>query len=102
MEFYTGTNIKKTRKEHQCHLCHLAIPKKSACYYSCGKYYDEFFSRYAHNECSEWWTMMNDDRADDDWLELSEMANEYPHESFQDWKRKIRTAYNLQEESDAS
>ena len=90
MELYTSKDVKKTRKEHRCHLCGLKIPVGLACLYEAGKHDGDFFSRYSHNECAEKWVDMNSDSIqDDDWLGLDCMSEVYPHDSFHTWKALI-------------
>ncbi len=95
-EFHSSRSIKKSRKEHTCFLCLLKIPQSSACMYEAGKYDNEIFSRHSHNECSKKWNDINyDAQYGDDWLELESMAEVYPHDNFEDWKKTIRIKYGI-------
>lgn len=96
MELYRNKNINKTNKHHKCHLCDLDIPKGSNCLYEAGKYDGEFFSRYSHNECHIYWQDLNSDTySEDEWVQFRDMAEVYPHTSFQDWQRIIGAIYSV-------
>lgn len=88
MELYDSKDIKATRKDHQCFLCFLNIPKGTQCFYEKGKWDGDMFSRHSHNECSTEWTKMNDS-FDAEWYPLHEMDNFKGHLTL------IRKAYLL-------
>lgn len=96
MGLYDCKDINKTRKDHQCNICFLKIPKGVACFYDKGVYDGEFFSRYSHNECITKLRELNHDAYDgDDWCELYE-GLDYIGESYTDWRKMIAEKYGVE------
>jgi len=89
VELYNSKDIKKTQKEHQCHLCWLNIPKETPCFYESGKFDGDFFSRYSHHECAKEWCVMNKDELSCEWCEFRDMEN------IDEWENKIKKTYSL-------
>lgn len=94
-EFQNHRDIKRTRKDHQCSLCFLTIPKGSSCSYMTGRYDGEFYAHYDHHECIKEWQDMNADAYYDEWLPLECMDEFDGPYTFSEWKDKIRETYDL-------
>lgn len=96
MSFHSEKVVKSTRKDHKCDGCGLKIPKGSSCFVFAGVYEDDFWDSRMHKECVKKQKEINVDcEPGEPWMDLCEMGNVYPHESFKAWQDHIRMVYSL-------